>query len=208
LNSNRDWCVEWLPTLAQSFNTKYKKVWFILPDTKEVELCKDEWKGQLYRKSALYTCIEKVTDHYYTTISTMSSSSTSSSSTMSKTTDKSSSNNNNNNNKDDTDDDEDGGYSKPWGSTFANAVNQLINGNNNKDDNDNNKDDNNNGNNGDVVDGKIDSNSNSSKSKSTLTSKSTGLLLGDENSLDTLGKTGLAAAALHLVCQPGNGGKF
>ena len=201
MNSNRDWCVEWLPTLAQSFNTKYKKVWFILPDTKEVELCKDEWKGQLYRKSALYTCIEKVTDHYYTTISTMSSSSTSSSSTMSKTTDKSSSNNNNNNNnnKDDTDDDEDGGYSKPWGSTFANAVNQLINGNNNKnDDNDNNKnDDNNNGDNGD---GKNDSNSNSSKS--------TGLLLGDENSLDTLGKTGLAAAALHLVCQPGNGGKF
>ena len=108
LNRNRDWCVEWLPTLAQSYNKKEssgsKKVWFVLPDTKEVELCKEEWKGGRYRESAVFTSIEAVAEHYYSNSSDKSSS--------------------------DNDKDE---YSKPWGATFANAVNQLVKGGGNKD---------------------------------------------------------------------------
>jgi len=177
LEANRDWCVEWLPTLAQSFNTQLfikdedknekdddsdrneKKVWFILPDTKEVELCKEDWKGQRYRNSALFTSIEAVTEYYF-------SSSTSTTS-----------NNSNNSNKDNKDND---GYSKPWGSTIANFANQLVKGNNKDDSNKDGKDD---------------------DSPSLIPSSG---LLGDENSLDTL--TSKEAAALHLVCQPGNGG--
>ena len=180
LEANRDWCVEWLPTLAQSFNTQLfikeegddeieedekneKKVWFILPDTKEVELCKEDWKGQRYRNSALFTSIEAVTEYYFTSSSTTSNTS-------------------NNSNKDNKDND---GYSKPWGSTIANFANQLVKGNKDKDDS-NNKD----GNKDDSPQSLIPSSG----------------LLGDENSLDTL--TSKEAAALHLVCQPGNGGKL
>jgi ABC-type antimicrobial peptide transport system permease subunit len=185
LEANRDWCVEWLPTLAQSFNTQLfikekdedddnnseedekneKKVWFILPDTKEVELCKEDWKGQRYRNSALFTSIEAVTEYYFTSSSTTSNTS-------------------NNSNKDNKDND---GYSKPWGSTIANFANQLVKGNKDKDDNNN-------------KDGNKDDNS----SPSSLIPSSG--LLGDENSLDTLATK--EAAALHLVCQPGNGGKL
>ena len=101
LNQNRDWCVQWLPTLAQSYSKKEEsKVWFILPDTKEVELCKEEWKGGRYRQSAVFTSIEAVAEHYY-------------------------SDGNNDNDKE--------GYSKPWGSSIANAVNKLVKGGGNKD---------------------------------------------------------------------------
>jgi hypothetical protein len=58
LNKNRDFCIEWLPTLP------VKPVWFILPDLKEVELAKEEWGGQLYRQAAQFSSIEAVTDHY------------------------------------------------------------------------------------------------------------------------------------------------
>jgi hypothetical protein len=58
LNKNRDWCIEWLPTLP------VKPIWFILPDLKEVELAKEEWGGQLYRKAAQFSSIEAVTNHY------------------------------------------------------------------------------------------------------------------------------------------------
>ena len=70
MNQNRDWCVEWLPTLAQhtqSSSSSGSDVWFILPDTKEVELAKEEWKGGLYRKSAKFTSIEAVAEHYFST---------------------------------------------------------------------------------------------------------------------------------------------
>ena len=115
-----------------------------------MELCKEDWKGQRYRNSALFTSIEAVTEYYY-----FSSSSTS----------------------------DNDGYSKPWGSTIANFANQLIKGNNKDDSSKEGKDD----------------------SSPTSLIPSSGLL-GDENSLDTL--TSKEAAALHLVCQPGNGGKL
>lgn len=67
-------------------------IWFVLPDTKEVELCKEEWKGERYRQSATFSSIEAVAGHYA---------------------------GNNGNEK---------GYSKPWGATFANAVNRLVQG--------------------------------------------------------------------------------
>lgn len=61
LNKNRDWCIEWLPTLANSFDSR---VWFVLPDTKEVELAKEEWGGQRYRQAAAFTSIQAVTEYY------------------------------------------------------------------------------------------------------------------------------------------------
>ena len=69
LNQNRDWCVQWLPTLSsQAFNNGDKQnIWFILPDTKEVELCKEEWKGERYRQSAVFSSIESVAAHYFST---------------------------------------------------------------------------------------------------------------------------------------------
>mmetsp|Transcript_7494 Transcript_7494/g.8649 ORF Transcript_7494/g.8649 Transcript_7494/m.8649 type:complete len:469 (+) Transcript_7494:78-1484(+) len=173
LNQNRDWCVEWLPTLAQSFNKevgvdvkpsssaetssnageknrkKNQQVWFVLPDTKEVELCKEEWKGKLYRQAATFTSIEAVAEYYFTATT----------------------NNNNNNEKEE-------GYSKPWGATIANAVNQLIKGGG----------------------GSNDTNDNENDTSTSTTS--TGLL-GDTNALDPLTEN---TAAIHLVCQPGNGG--
>jgi hypothetical protein len=60
LNKNRDWCIEWLPTLSNSINP----VWFVLPDTKEVELAKEEWAGQRYRQAASFTSIQAVTESY------------------------------------------------------------------------------------------------------------------------------------------------
>eukprot|EP00980_Cylindrotheca_fusiformis_P021906 scaffold8747_cov96-Cylindrotheca_fusiformis.AAC.1 len=61
LNKNRDWCIEWLPTLSNSFSSP---IWFVLPDTKEVELAKEEWGGQRYRQAAAFTSIQAVTEHY------------------------------------------------------------------------------------------------------------------------------------------------
>lgn len=58
LNKNRDWCIEWLPSLP------VKPIWFILPDLKEVELAKAEWGGQRYRQAAQFTSIEAVTNFY------------------------------------------------------------------------------------------------------------------------------------------------
>jgi hypothetical protein len=78
-------------------------VWFVLPDTKEVELAKEEWNGQRYRQAASFTSIEAVTEHY-------SSSS-------------SSSNDDNSSNQDEN-------YSKPWGATFAAGMSQLLGGGN------------------------------------------------------------------------------
>lgn len=74
-------------------------IWFVLPDTKEVEMCKEEWKGDRYRKSARFSSIEAVAQHYFA--------------------------------KDGNDSDNGSGgegYSKPWGSTIANAFNQLVKG--------------------------------------------------------------------------------
>jgi len=105
LNQNRDWCVQWLPTLAsQPFNNgDDKNIWFVLPDTKEVELCKEEWKGGRYRQSAAFSSIEAVAQHYFAAGSSGGS------------------------------DDKIGGgggdgFSKPWGSTIANAFNQMVKG--------------------------------------------------------------------------------
>ena len=47
------------------FNAKEKDIWFVLPDTKEVELCKEEWKGDLYRNAAAFSSIEAVAQHYF-----------------------------------------------------------------------------------------------------------------------------------------------
>lgn len=63
LNKNRDWCIEWLPSLESATSTK-SPIWFILPDLKEVELAKDEWAGQRYRQAAKWTSIEAVSNHY------------------------------------------------------------------------------------------------------------------------------------------------
>ena len=53
LNANRDWCVQLVPTLAN----KAGDCWLILPDDKEVELCKKEWTGQRYRSASKLTSI-------------------------------------------------------------------------------------------------------------------------------------------------------
>ena len=98
LNKNRDWCIEWLPTLSNTFGSS-GPVWFVLPDTKEVELAKQEWTGQRYRQAAVFTSIEAVTQFY--------SSSPGSSSTK---------------------DGSDQNYSKPWGATFAAGMSQLLGG--------------------------------------------------------------------------------
>lgn len=95
LNKNRDWCIEWLPAL----NSIVDPIWFILPDTKEVELAKGEWTGQRYRKAATFTSIEAVTRHYSSSVGS---------------------------GKDDGDGLE---YSKPWGATLASGMSQLLGGN-------------------------------------------------------------------------------
>mmetsp|Transcript_1674 Transcript_1674/g.3805 ORF Transcript_1674/g.3805 Transcript_1674/m.3805 type:complete len:433 (-) Transcript_1674:97-1395(-) len=109
LNQNRDWCVQLLPSFASiqtswNKNNKNKNIWFILPDLKEVELCKEEWTGQRYRQAATYSIIEAVTSHY-------------SDKTKGKTSTTAAAG---------SGDDE--GYSKPWGATFAGAMNQLLGG--------------------------------------------------------------------------------
>eukprot|EP00536_Pseudo-nitzschia_multiseries_P010271 jgi/Psemu1/297528/fgenesh1_pm.307_\ len=88
LNQNRDWC--------NKKSNEDKRVWFVLPDTKEVELCKEEWTGERYRQSAAFSSIEAVAQHYSAS-------------------------------------DDKKGYSKPWGATFANAVNKLVKGSNDED---------------------------------------------------------------------------
>jgi hypothetical protein len=62
LEKNRDWCVELLPMLSSS--TKNSNTWFLLPDLKEVQLCKQEWTGQRYQGAATFSSIEAVTNHY------------------------------------------------------------------------------------------------------------------------------------------------
>jgi hypothetical protein len=96
LNKNRDWCIEWLPTLSTAISKN--PIWFVLPDTKEVELAKEEWKGQRYQQAAAFTSIQAVTEYY------------SSSSSASSATEK------------------DGEYSKPWGATLASGMSQLLGG--------------------------------------------------------------------------------
>jgi hypothetical protein len=101
LNQNRNWCVEWLPTItSQAFNDAADQtIWFVLPDTKEVELCKEEWRGNRFREAAVFSSIEAVSQYYFDTSSGGDGGS-------------------------------DGveGYNKPWGATFANAFNQLVKG--------------------------------------------------------------------------------
>eukprot|EP00977_Amphora_coffeiformis_P028994 scaffold38210_cov191-Amphora_coffeaeformis.AAC.7 len=53
LNANRDWCVQLVPSLASIAGD----CWLILPDDKEVELCKEEWTGQRYRSASKFTSI-------------------------------------------------------------------------------------------------------------------------------------------------------
>ena len=81
LTQNVNWCVELLPALCNSRN-----VWFVLPDTKEVQLAKEEWTGQRYRQ-APYTTIQAVVEEYNAE------------------------------------------YSKPWGATFADAMQSLTSNN-------------------------------------------------------------------------------
>jgi hypothetical protein len=57
LNSNRDWCVQLLPTLSD----KQRDIWFVLPDDKECELACTEWTGQRFRKAAKFTSIRAAT---------------------------------------------------------------------------------------------------------------------------------------------------
>jgi hypothetical protein len=65
LNLNRDWCIEWLPTLSSSVvPSSSRGVWMILPDLKECELAKQEWKGGRYLNAARFTTIEVATRHY------------------------------------------------------------------------------------------------------------------------------------------------
>ena len=58
LNKNRDWCIQLCPSLDSGMN---KPIWLIFPDLKECELAKDEWTGQRYRQSAVFSSIEAVT---------------------------------------------------------------------------------------------------------------------------------------------------
>lgn len=64
LNKNRDWCVEWLPSISSSYSDN---IWFLLPDTKEVQFCKEEWTGRRYRQAARFTTIQAVTAEYSST---------------------------------------------------------------------------------------------------------------------------------------------
>jgi hypothetical protein len=65
LNLNRDWCIEWLPTLATGVvPSSSGGIWMILPDLKECELAKQEWRGGRYLNSAQFTTIEVATRHY------------------------------------------------------------------------------------------------------------------------------------------------
>jgi hypothetical protein len=59
LNANRDWCVQLLPALdSDTTTTKGSDTcWLVLPDDKEVELAKDEWKGQRFRQACQFTSI-------------------------------------------------------------------------------------------------------------------------------------------------------
>ena len=105
LDLNRDWCIEWLPSLStskmlQPLKRKDKgkanssvEVWFLLPDLKECELAKQEWQGKRYRGAATFTTIEAVTRHYCN-----------------------------------TDKGESKDYQKPWGATLANSMSNLLQG--------------------------------------------------------------------------------
>ncbi|KAL7557809.1 hypothetical protein ACA910_003853 [Epithemia clementina (nom. ined.)] len=53
LDANRDWCVQWAPMLS---NIR-RVIWFVLPDDKEVELAKQAWTGQRYRRACRFTSI-------------------------------------------------------------------------------------------------------------------------------------------------------
>ena len=107
LDLNRDWCIEWLPQLLNTYNTKGNNnnnknavlPWLILPDLKECELAKQEWRGGRYRDAAKFTTIEAVTRHYARAqTSTVVA----------------------NDNVED--------YKKPWGATFASAMSSILTG--------------------------------------------------------------------------------
>jgi hypothetical protein len=103
LNKNRDWCIEWLPTLSIAISknaNNQNPIWFVLPDTKEVELAKEEWKGQRFQQAAAFTSIQAVTEYY----------SAAAAGTAVSTAEK------------------DGEYSKPWGATLALGMSQLLGG--------------------------------------------------------------------------------
>ena len=61
LDKNRDWCCQLCPMLSSGMN---KPIWLVFPDLKECELAKNEWSGQRYRQSAVFTSIEAVTKQY------------------------------------------------------------------------------------------------------------------------------------------------
>jgi hypothetical protein len=64
LDANSDWCAQFLPTLAgsgSSTGTSKRDIWFVLPDDKECELAKKEWKGQRFRQAAKFTSIRAAT---------------------------------------------------------------------------------------------------------------------------------------------------
>ena len=115
LDLNRDWCIEWLPLLSSSSSSSSKsnnnaQVWLILPDLKECELAKEEWKGGRYRDAAQFTTIEAVTRHYTTTSAATAKSN-------SKSNDEA---------KDNVATAEN--YKKPWGATLANVMSNLVSG--------------------------------------------------------------------------------
>lgn len=57
LDSNRDWCVQFAPTLKEKNLLLADEVWLIFPDDKETELAKREWKGTRYRSAGRFTSI-------------------------------------------------------------------------------------------------------------------------------------------------------
>jgi len=62
LNLNRDWCIEWLPSITKTASSS--NTWLVLPDAKECEIAKEEWQGQRYRDAAKFTTIEEATKYY------------------------------------------------------------------------------------------------------------------------------------------------
>lgn len=100
LDSNRDWCCQWLPHLV-STTTHVKKggrdVWLVLPDDKECELAKNEWNGRRYRDAARFTSLRAACEACLATTTT----STETTST---------------------------GYTQAWGTTFASTFNKLTGG--------------------------------------------------------------------------------
>ena len=55
LDCNKDWVVQFAPTLSCPS-------WLIFPDVKECEITKKEWQGKRYTQSSTFTTIETVVD--------------------------------------------------------------------------------------------------------------------------------------------------